>query len=72
MDTPEIVDLLDEFNFNIALIREIPSAHYPANDVTPLLVRKNDRLPWRQLPRNPEYRAVVEDDDSSAFFTSWP
>jgi hypothetical protein len=46
MDAPEIVDLLDEFDFDIALVRQIPPAHDPADDIATLLVRKDDRLPW--------------------------
>jgi len=69
VDAPEIICWLDEFNLDISLYGwKISRASNSANDITPLRVRKDDRLSRREIACNPQNRSVVEHNHGFGFF----
>ena len=70
MNTPEIIDRLEEFDFDISLYSwEISPLDNSANHVTPLRVRDDHGLPGRQGVRKTENRPIVKDNDRSTLFS---
>lgn len=67
MNVPEIVDGLDEFNFDVPLdARHVPAAYDLADYVASAGIRKNDRLTDGQITRAAKDSPVIKHNDGSA------
>jgi hypothetical protein len=69
VNAPEIVYGFKEFDFHVSLYaRQVAPADDPADHITSIWIRKDDRLPDRHIVCAAKDRPIIEHDNGPALF----